>query len=122
MFARADIRPRHRNAGRPPEKSARAYLQWLRGRACLLAPTGECEGKIEACHFDPWGDKGVGTKVSDFAALPMCRRHHEIQTDRLGWPQFQTRYGFEGRAMVTRYWRAWPGRVAWEREHGEVKP
>jgi len=122
MLARFNPGPRHRNAGRPAEKSAPKYLAWLRGRACLLAPTKECSGKVRACHFDPWGDKGMQTKVSDCASLPMCDHHHDEQTDRLGWGPFQQKYGFDGREMVMRYWRAWPGRVAWERENGEVRP
>jgi len=118
MLARPDTRPRHRNAGRPAEKSAPGYLQWLRGRACLLAPTGACVGKVRACHFDPYGDKGMGTKVSDRAALTMCDGHHAEQTDQLGWGPFQRKYGFDGLDMVGRYWRAWPGRAAWEAARG----
>jgi hypothetical protein len=33
-----------------------------------------CEGKVRACHFDPFGDKGMGTKVSDSASLADVRR------------------------------------------------
>jgi hypothetical protein len=82
----------------------------LRGRECFIAlHTGdhECAGKVRSCHFDPWGDKGMGTKVSDNACLPMCDGAHAEQTDRLGWPKFQQKYGFDGRHIVTAYWLQW---------------
>ena len=56
-------KPRRRNAGRPPEKSARGFLQWIRGRECVFGLAGECEGKIEAAHLDFAGGKGMATKV-----------------------------------------------------------
>lgn len=112
---RVDTRPRHRNSGRPAEKSAPGFLAWLRQRTCLLAKTGDCRGRVGACHYDPYGDKGIGTKVADKAALPMCDGHHAEQTDQLGWPEFERKYDFDGRATVDVYWREWPGRAAWER-------
>jgi hypothetical protein len=114
-----DVRPRKRNAGRPAEKSAPRFLQWLRGRACIFAGVGACEGKIEAAHVDYAGDKGMGTKVSDRFAVPMCRRHHARQ-HAIGWRYFQTEmskpwtYALEA---AEAYWRAWPGRIAWERKN-----
>jgi hypothetical protein len=50
----------------------------------------------------------------------MCDHHHAEQTDRLGWGPFQRKYGFDGREMVERYWRAWPGRASWEKLHDHV--
>jgi hypothetical protein len=66
------------------------------------AGEARCEGKVRACHFDPWGDKGMSTKVSDSAAMPICDGGHAEQTDVLGWPLFQSKYGFDGRDVVTR--------------------
>ena len=40
MLSRTAFAPRHKNAGRPAHKSARGFLQWLRGRNCLLADRG----------------------------------------------------------------------------------
>jgi hypothetical protein len=108
MLARVNTKPRHQNSHKADAwKRCEPFLKWLRGRPCFLEPTGNCIGKVRACHFDPWGDKGVGTKVSDMASMPMCDGHHAEQTDVLGWPKFQSKYGFDGRDIVTAYWTEW---------------
>jgi hypothetical protein len=109
---RVNTKPRRRNAPRPAEKSAPAFLQWLRGRECVLA--FNCDGKIEAAHVDHGGDKGMGTKAADRFALPMCAKHHREQ-HATGWETFQRTYGnFDALAVAGSYWQAWPGRRAWE--------
>lgn len=113
---RFDPRPRNRNAGRPAEKDAKAFLQWLRGRACAFALYGGCEGKIEAMHLDFAGGKGVGTKVADRYALPCCSTHHRRQ-HTVGWVTFLKSIGTTKEALLDaagRFWRAWPGRSKWE--------
>jgi hypothetical protein len=121
---RIDARPRKRNSPRPVEKSAPGFLQWLRGRDCLVATHGsvghpaECEGKIEAAHVDYAGGKGIGTKVADRHAIPLCSLHHRLQHDK-GWGTFEAKYlGISGFACVaaSAFWKAWPGRWAWERK------
>jgi hypothetical protein len=113
---RIDTRPRIRNAGRPAEKSAPAFLKWLRGRSCYLAGSRghECSGKVRASHVDHAGGKGVGTKVTDRHAIPMCDGAHGEQ-HRIGWPAFQVQYGIEAVSAAEEFWQAWPGRAAWER-------
>lgn len=124
MLSRSALKPRHRNAPRPAEKSAPQFLQWLRGRQCAVAATGRagaveaCEGKIEAAHVDYAGGKGVGTKVADRFAIPLCSYHHARQ-HAVGWDTFD-RHWLGGVSMAlfmaADYWRAWPGRIAWERK------
>lgn len=115
MLKRSAILPRKRNAPRPAEKSATAFLQFLRGRDCFLADKGGCLGRIEAAHV-PGTDKGVGTKRSDVAgAIPMCSAHHAEQ-HRIGWGTFQAKYGFNAVDVAGDYWSLWPGRVAWLRK------
>lgn len=109
---RADTRPRRRNAGRPAEKSAEGFRQWLRSRSCILARTGECRGKVRACHVDYAGDKGTATKVSDKFSVPMCDGHHAEQ--HRGWQTFETKYRINCLALAAQFWAAWPGRRAWE--------
>jgi len=126
MLARAATKPRKQNSHRSDAwKRVPGFLQWLRGRSCFLTTIHgarhECAGKVRACHFDPWGDKGTGTKVSDQAAMPMCDAAHAEQTDVLGWPKFQAKYGFDGRDVVTAYWTEWLGTPmgrAWEARNG----
>jgi hypothetical protein len=126
MLARAATKPRKQNSHRADAwKRCEPFLAWLRKRPCFLlnlhAVKHECSGKVRACHFDPWGNKGMGTKVSDSAAMPLCDGAHAEQTDVLGWPKFQTKYGFDGRDVVTAYWLAWlrtPMGAAWESRNG----
>lgn len=114
MLQRAALRPRKRNAGRPAEKSAPAFLQWLRGRPCVI-DNQDCEGKMEAAHVDYAGDKGMATKVSDRFAVPCCSYHH-AQQHRVGIRTFETMHRKNLLALANEYWMAWPGRIAWLRK------
>lgn len=129
---RIDTRPRKRNAPRPAEKAAPGFLQWLRGRDCYLANhrLGGCgvgspprRAPVEAAHTPHKATKGTGTKSSDSYAIPMCQRHHDEQGGtcgsfgkRGGWATFQAKYGFDAAEVANSYWKAWPGRIAWERK------
>ena len=110
--------PRRKNAPRPAEKSAPAFLQWLRGRPCFVSGRG-CDGRLEAAHVDYAGDKGMGAKVSDRFAVPLCSAHHREQ-HQVGWREFEIARckGKVGAALEAseRYWAAWPNRPAWERK------
>ncbi len=110
MLHRVAFRPRLQNSHRADAwRRCEPFLKWLRGRDCFLTQTGGCAGSVCAAHFDPWGDKGMGLKVSDSASIPMCSGsggHHDEQ-HRLGWPAFQRKYEFDGRDVVTMYWLEW---------------
>lgn len=101
-----DTRPRKKNAVDPAGKRCEPFLKWLRGRACIMQGH-DCQGKVRACHWDEAGDKGMATKVSDRWSLPMCDGHHAEQTDKLGWPDFQTKYKFQARIVCETFWIAW---------------
>lgn len=113
--------PRRKNAGRPPEKDARQFLAWLRGRDCIFADSGECDGKIVAAHLDFAGGKGTGSKVADRYAVPIRggpNGHHALQ-HRIGWQTFMARMGVTREALMiaaARLWNKWPGRLKWERD------
>jgi hypothetical protein len=113
MISRRAFKPRIENSHRADEwKRCEPFLKWLKTRPCLISVLGhgaDCSGPVRACHFDPRGDKGMATKVSDSACMPMCNgpdSHHEEQ-HRVGWPAFQSKYGFDGRDAVTAYWLEW---------------
>lgn len=112
-----DLRKRHKNAGRPPEKDAPKFLEWLRKtHDCAFHLAGGCEGKIEAMHLDFAGGKGVGTKVADQYSLPACSGHHGRQHTK-GWATFLREMGLTKEAALdaaSRLWRVWPGRAKWE--------
>ncbi len=119
---RVNTKPRKRNSPRIAEKSAPAFLQWLRGRECL-ATGSACNGRMEAAHVDFAGGKGIGTKVADRFAVPLCSFHHRLQHN-MGWATFDHVYGQRhGGALkaAEAYWRAWPGRIAWEKKLEAVK-
>lgn len=114
---RVNTKPRKRNAPRAPWRVAKSFHQWLRGRPCA-ADGIHCEGRIEAAHVDHAGGKGVGLKVADRYALPLCSAHHRRQHNR-GWKTFEAEClgGKSAVAMSDAYWMAWPGRIEWEREN-----
>jgi len=110
MLRRSALKPRKQNSHRADAwKRCDPFLKWLRGRPCYLADKGGCAGDIVAAHFDPWGDKGTSTKVSDQAAFPLCGGHggHHAEQHSIGWDSFQKKYDFDGRDVVTAYWLAW---------------
>jgi hypothetical protein len=110
VLSQRAFQPRKQNSHRSDEwKRCDPYLAWLRKRPCFIALHDRqhiCSGKVRACHYDPWGDKGTGTKVSDNASLPMCDGAHGRQHS-LGWTDFEAKYNFDGRDIVTRYWLQW---------------
>lgn len=112
---------KHRNSGRPAEKDARGFLQWVRGHECACAKQGGCSGKIEAAHVDYAGGKGFGTKVADRFAIPLCNAHHAEQRGETGpfrargdWTTFEAKYGLNALRVANELWRRWPGRARWE--------
>jgi hypothetical protein len=62
--------------------------------------------------------KGMGTKASDKATLPMCDGHHEEQASRLGLGALPAEVRLRRPSRRGKYWAAWPGRVAWEWANG----
>jgi hypothetical protein len=131
-------RPRHRNAPRPAEKSAKGFLQWLRGRDCVLAHRrdGGCglakpprKSPVEAAHVDYAAKhsseaKGMSSKTADRWALPLCQRHHDEQGGKVGafksrggWPTFELKYGIKADELAKEYWLLWPGRRRWEEQN-----
>ncbi len=120
---RVNVQSRRKNSPRPAWKVADAYHQWLRGRPCFLANKGGCglgdpprRTPVEAAHVDCAGGKGMGTKVADQFAIPLCQRHHDEQhgkigafSQRGGWKTLQLKYGFDAVQVAREYWRQWKG-------------
>ncbi len=108
------FRPRRQNSHKgDAEKRCPPFLQWLRGRPCLVG--GQCVGKMQACHVDYAGDKGMGTKASDRFAVAMCAGHH-AESHNAGIRTFEARHNVNLLSAARHYWRMWPGRRAWEAE------
>jgi hypothetical protein len=66
---------------------SKPYLEWIRNERCVVCGTWEL---IEAAHI---GTGGMGTKVDDFRALPMCAYCHRI-SDR-SYHNMGNTYSFE---------------------------
>ncbi len=108
---RVNTSPRRKNAPRPAWKVADGFRQWLRGRPCAFVGY-DCAGKIEAAHTPDPSSKGMSTKAADCNCIPACVYHHHLQTVK-GWSAVGlTRE--TAALMAEAYWRAWPGRIAWE--------
>lgn len=117
------LAPRKRNAPRPAWKVTESYLQWLRGRPCYLdghrcGGCGEADpprrSPVEAAHVNHGAGKGMGTKNADRDAIPLCQRHHDEQSGKIGafsqrggWATFQLKYGFNALDVAAAYWAAW---------------
>lgn len=113
-------------AGRPAWKCADEFRRWLRALPCACGgKLPFCEGVIVAAHVDTAGkgtrdEKGASTKVADRFCIPLSHGCHRVQTDVLGWPEFQLMLpGGDAEALSERYWQEFPGRLAWERELAE---
>jgi len=110
---RVDISPRRKNskkadyARRSPE-----HLQWLRGRPCTVGRREGCGGKIEAAHVDHAGGKGVGIKVADWKAVPLCADHH-AELHR-GAKTFEAKYKIDLVATAEAFARRSPHKAGWD--------
>lgn len=122
---RVKIAPRKQNAPRPAWKVADAFRQWLRGRPCACNGAHDgCGGFMESAHVDYAATgtpdaKGMGSKVADRWCIPLSANCHRLQHNK-GWPWFEQHIlGGLGRAelMAAEYWRLWPARGQWERDH-----
>ena len=119
-MVRINTGPRKKNAPRAAWRVEESYLQWLRGRPCFLESKGGCGAvsnfrkPVEPAHVDCAGGKGMGLKVADCYAIPLCQKHHDEQhgkvgsfKDRGGWKTFQAKYGFDAVQVAAGYWRQW---------------
>lgn len=82
MISRSPIK--RRRPGKPRRGRVRdpKYLAWLREQWCAICefrPGSEAgTGHIEAAHV---GERGLGQKSDDRAAIPLCVRHHRTGAD-----------------------------------------
>lgn len=124
MLSRSAFAPRKKNAPRPFWKVCEAFRQWVRGRPCACGGRNpNCGGNMEAAHVDYAGKgtpdaKGMGTKAADRFNIPLSHNCHGLQHQK-GWPWFDKHIlggAGAGEKMAGEYWRAWPGRIQYERQ------
>jgi hypothetical protein len=83
-----------------------AYLAWLRTQSCVLQTTGRSTihaGVVDPCHGPP---NGTSQKGPDSGAVPMCRRHHDIQT-QMSWRKFELLFGFSREEQAAAHFARW---------------
>src|SRR5690349_13928462 len=70
-----------------------AYLKWIRTLSCCVHPNcpNSLSGPVEAHHIRPEGHGGLGTKPSDFRALPFCETAHRTY-HAIGRKAFESTY------------------------------
>jgi len=79
----------------------RRYLKWIKSLGCLVAgKLDECQGPIDPDHTTP-----VSLGGSDYTAVPLCRKHHDL-ANRRDW--FQVRYSVLFQYEVERLNREYP--------------
>lgn len=72
-------------------------------------------------HLDWAGGKGMASKVADKYCVASCGGHHRRQHDK-GWLTFMRDLELSKTLLLASaetLWRAWPGRIAWERKQSE---
>ena len=76
---------------------------------------------MQAAHGPHKATKGTGTKCADRYSMPLSELCHLLQHQK-GWAWFGCEVLAQRDPLVIceAYWKAWPGRIAWERKLGET--
>lgn len=85
----ADFYPHASRYVKPPRDPK--FLSFLRQQPCACCGT---RGRVEAAHT---GKHGLGSKASDYQAIPLCERCH--RTDKLSYHALGERIWSEARAV-----------------------
>lgn len=61
----------------------RHYLNWVKSRPCVVCAD---DTGVDPHHIAQTKDSGMGMKVTDFWAIPLCREHHDdLHSDVEAW-------------------------------------
>lgn len=88
------------------EKRNEPYLEYLRCQRCDNHKWGVCWGDIVPCHTPHAASNGMGTKVDDRMAIPMCVGCHNQQHQK-GWVSFCKKYGLNYEQRREYHWAKW---------------
>ncbi len=98
-----------------------AHLKWVRQYDCILHKTGDCQGPIEAVHYDgpiPNEDRGgKGVKDHDKWTFPGCAGHHRLNAKNyhsIGYAAFEKLYKINTKAYAEQCAKLSPHRHKWE--------
>lgn len=80
---------------KPQREEDTLYRQWIKTQPCILASdsTCPCIGEIDPHHVKPFGGGKMGSKVSDYRCVPLCRGHH-IEAEQ-GREMFERLHGLD---------------------------
>lgn len=75
---------------------------------------------MQAAHVPHKASKGTATKAADRFQIPLSENCHLHTQHRQGWQTFAAQFlgGRDPVELSNEYWKAWPGRLAWERRLG----
>ncbi len=116
MLRPSALRPRKQNSRKADaDRRFPSHLKWLRGRRCVLDGHSlhQCDGRIEAAHFDGAGGKGMGIKVADYHAFPACTVAH-AELHNIGQDSWQAKYRINLEKTVRAFAKYSPHRHLWE--------
>lgn len=101
------------------------YLEFLRNQRCVACLAQMTQRRLDSMtalmaglagiplnpvnyRCDPAHGpvNGMRSKGPDDGAIPLCRRHHEQQTE-VGWREFQKRFDFDWKAMAHIYYASY---------------
>ena len=78
---------------------SKAYLKFVRHLPCSVPGCKNID--IEAAHFGP---KGIGTKVHDCLAIPLCKHHHRESHDySREWEHYEDVMGWQIQTMTAAF-------------------
>ena len=88
----------------------RDYRRWVARHACAVKSHDHpisrkaltCLGQVDPAHI---AKIGAGIKASDYAVIPLCRRHHDEQEP--SWPRFEERYSFNRYEVAFLFLEEW---------------
>lgn len=110
-------KPARSGIERAPKREWPKHHAFVRGHVCACFKAQECEGRIEACHYNgddiPAADKGgTGLKAHSRWVWPGCSKHH-AESHQIGGESFQKKYGINLKTICEQFQKVSPCRGEW---------
>ncbi len=83
------------NLTKPKRYQSEDYLTYIKSKPCLVCQ----QAGVHAHHVRFHGEGGIGTKVSDLQAVPLCPIHHRDYHD-IGKTRFESLCGLDMEKVV----------------------
>ena len=93
---------------KPHRERDKKYLEFIRECPCIACLV-TTEFNIIECdphHVNEKGKGGIGTKCSDYRAIPLCHAHH-VEVHQVGRDSFADEYGLDYETVISRLNKIW---------------